>query len=94
MFRGVYKKNSVNGNPMNYIHGDIVVYQGNLYKNIRQTSLSPQYDANSWSFIGTNVLYVSDIPPIDPKIGQQWSKNGKIYTYYYDGNNYSWVELI
>ena len=37
----------------------------------------------------------SDTPPMSPLLGDRWtdSTTGSGYTYIYDGNNYSWVEL-
>jgi len=92
MFRGTYQQISSDGLPVGYIFGDVVSYEGNLYKAISETCLSPQQDPTSWSYFGTSNIYFSSTPPLNPQIGQQWSNGARVYTYYYDGNNYSWVE--
>lgn len=93
MFRGEYKKNNYNGVPINYVYGDTVLFEGNIYEVILPTSKSPFESPNNWSFIGSSTLYPSDTPPINPQLGQQWEKNGFVYTYFFDGNNYSWVQF-
>lgn len=93
MFRGEYKKLNSNGVRVKYITKDTVIYQGNIYECTSPTSDSPIQKKNKWNYTGSYVLFSSDSPPINPKIGQQWEKNGIIYTYYYDGNNYSWIQF-
>lgn len=92
MFRGTYKTINQDGLPVGYVYGDIVSYEGNLYKAILETCLSPQQDPVSWSFVGNNNIYFSQTPPLNPQVGQQWSNGSRVYTYFYDGNNYSWVD--
>jgi hypothetical protein len=93
MFRGNYKKTNIDGTPVGYIYGDVVLYEGKLYKAIFSTYESPFQNSETWEYIGNGSLFSSQTPPINPAVGQQWEKNGIVYTYYYDGNNYSWVQF-
>lgn len=93
MFRGNYKKLSFNGVVNGYAANDTVVFQGNVYKCLIPTSNSPIQESKKWEYIGNSIIYSSEYPPIKPEIGQLWEKNGIVYTYFYDGNNYSWVQL-
>lgn len=93
MFRGNYKTYDYNGVVAKYFVNDTVVFQGRIYKCSAPTSNSPIQSPIKWEYIGNHVLYSGANPPISPKIGQSWETNGKIYTYYYDGTNYSWVQF-
>jgi hypothetical protein len=93
MFRGKYKKLDASGLKKQYLAGDTVLFEGNIYKAIKQTELSPFRDKQSWQLTGSNVIYSSNTPPISPTTGQYWEKDGKVYVYHYDGNNYSWAEF-
>ena len=93
MFRGNYQKINSIGEKIYYKAGDTVLYEGNLYSALKPTTNSPFQDKKSWKFFGLSNVYVSETPPIEPSVGQHWEKNGKLYYYYYDGNNFSWVEL-
>jgi hypothetical protein len=93
MYKGLYSKTNFTGLQNKYQFGDVVLFEGKLYKAQKFTSLSPYEDSLAWSFTGNSVLYSSDNPPIDPVEGQQWETNGSIYTYFFDGDNYSWVEF-
>lgn len=93
MFRGNYQKIGTNGVANQYLVGDTVIYEGNLYETINSTYGSPFTDPSSWKYMGVYNLFSRSNPPISPKIGQLWEYNGKIYTYYYDGNNYSWIQF-
>ncbi len=93
MYKGNYKSIGPDGHYIEYSPGQIVSFEGNLYKCIRTSTKSPFRDKNGWSFIGDSVIYTSSNPPIEPKIGQLWEKNGVVFTYYYDGNNFAWVQF-
>lgn len=93
MFRGKYKKRLGSGVPNTYGPKDTVLFQGNLYEAKQSTSFSPVEKPDYWEYKGVSEIYISDNPPFDPQIGQVWSTSGKFYTYFYDGNNYAWVEL-
>ncbi len=93
MFRGEYKKNNFNGIRAKYFAKDTVIFQGNIYECLSPTSDSPIQNPQKWEYNGNYILYVGETPPISPQVGQQWEKNGAVYTYFYDGNNYSWVQL-
>jgi len=93
MFRGNYKQTNTDGTPVGYIYVDVVLYEGKFYKALSPVSQSPFQNSTFWEFLGTSYIFSSQTPPINPVVGQQWEKNGILYTYYYDGNNYSWVQL-
>ena len=56
------------------------------------------YDAakTAWRKNGAYPVSVthSDVAPSNPRVGDQWwkSNEGTLFTYYYDGNSYQWVE--
>ena len=56
------------------------------------------YDASkgAWRKNGAYPVSVthSDVAPSNPRVGDQWwkSNEGTLFTYYYDGNSYQWVE--
>lgn len=93
MFRGEYQKSSYDGTLNLYSVGDYVLYQGKIFKTTAATSSAPWENDNKWEFTGSTETSISDIKPINPSVGQFWITSGKIYTYYYDGNNFAWVEL-
>lgn len=93
MYKGDYRKTDVNGSPVFYSTGDSINFHGKIYEAINYTSLSPIENADFWKYKGLTEIYNSTNPPLNPKIGQVWQTNGKHYVYYYDGNNYSWVEF-
>jgi hypothetical protein len=93
MFRGTYQKIGTNGVAVYYGSGDTIIFEGNLYKNIAPTTNSPFTEPTSWEYLGVYNLYSRSTPPINPKVGQLWENNGVVYTYYYDGNNFSWVQF-
>lgn len=93
MFRGTYKKINNNGVAVYYASGDTIIFEGNLYKSINPTSLSPVADPNNWEYLGIYNFFTRDTPPIKPQVGQIWENNGKLYRYFYDGNNRSWVQF-
>ena len=93
MFKGTYKKKLGDGSYNVYSPTDTVLFHGKIYETKQSTYLSPIEKASAWEYRGLSEIYISDNPPLDPKVGQIWSTNGKFYTYYYDGNNYTWVEL-
>ena len=92
MFRGKFKfKNSV-GNPFIYSTGDIVVYQGKIYKSIETTEKSPMQSPKKWVYLNSSEPYRGSVPPINPKENQIWiSDDGVTYIYFYDGNSYQWI---
>lgn len=94
MFKGQYKRKLSDGLLHTYTPGDTILFQGKLYKSRGPTFLSPVEAPLKWEFQGVEQdVYISSNPPIDPSIGQIWSTNGRFYSYYYDGNNYAWVEI-
>jgi hypothetical protein len=93
MYKGVYSEKNFTGLKNEYQFGDIISFEGNLYKAEKYTTLSPFKDKLSWKYIGESILFSSNEPPINPVVGQQWERNGVIYTYFFDGDNYSWVEF-
>jgi hypothetical protein len=93
MYKGEYSKLNPTGLKVLYQSGDVVLFEGNLYKAQKITQLSPFQDSLAWSFIGKSRLFSGIEPPIDPIEGQQWERDGVVYTYYFDGDNYSWVEF-
>lgn len=72
---------------------DSVLFHGKIYEAKMSTYLSPIEKPLAWEFKGTSEIYTSPNAPLNPVVGQIWSTNGRFYTYYYDGNNYSWVEI-
>lgn len=93
MFRGEYKKISVNGAPIAYDAGDYVLYQGKLLKAKIPTIQTPWEIGNDWEYSGSSQTFISETAPINPVKGQMWIKNEKMYVYYYDGDSFSWVEV-
>lgn len=93
MYRGEYTKTTSIGLTKKYQSNDVVLFEGNLYKAKRNVELSPFQEAIAWEFIGTSRVFSGSEPPINPVEGQQWERNGTIYTYYFDGDNYAWVEF-
>jgi hypothetical protein len=93
MYKGEYNKTKVTGLNNRYQSGDVVLFEGNLYKAEKTTELSPFQDPIAWTFTGKSRLFSGIEPPIDPIEGQQWERDGVVYTYYFDGDNYSWVEF-
>lgn len=93
MYKGEYTSTNVNGLTEKYQVKDVVLFEGKLYEAVKQTNLSPFQDKESWKFIKIGSIFVSDSPPIEPVEGQQWERNGIVYTYYFDNDNYSWVEF-
>lgn len=93
MFQGQYKKKSVNGTDVAYKKGDTVLFHGKIYECIINTILSPQEKKEDWAYKGLTENYTNANPPLNPKEGQVWLKDGRRYIYYYDKTNYSWVEF-
>lgn len=93
MFRGEYLKTLPSGLFNRYQSGDTILFEGNIYQAVKNTYLSPFQEPNSWKYTGNHIIYFSNTPPINPKEGQQWEKDGIVYTYIYDGDNFSWVEF-
>ena len=69
------------------------LFQAGLMGRGSVAGLSPFQEAIAWEFIGTSRVFSGSEPPINPVEGQQWERNGTIYTYYFDGDNYAWVEF-
>jgi hypothetical protein len=54
----------------------------------------------AWDGVGWNIapqmmpVYISDTPPANPAVGQEWwrSTNGQLYVWYDDGNSKQWVQ--
>lgn len=90
MFKGEYKKINSSGSDNIYQFNDVVLFEGSLYKAVKETSLSPYQDTLAWEYYGINNIFFSNTPPINPKQGQQWVNNNIIYTYYHNGNTGGW----
>lgn len=93
MFRGEYKNKNFDGSPLFYKRGDSILFHGKIYEAKDLTVSSPIENSDIWLYKGLSEIYYSDNPPLNPKVGQVWLKEGKYYSYFYDGNNYSWVEF-
>lgn len=93
MYKGEYVTTTSIGLNKKYQANDVVLFEGNLYKARKNVILSPFQEKDAWEFIGTSRVFVGTSPPIDPVEGQQWEREGVVYTYYFDGDNYSWVEF-
>lgn len=93
MYRGEYKSTNSNGLNEEYQVNDVVLFEGSLYKALKTTKQSPFQNQEAWKFIKIGNIFVSNTPPINPVEGQQWQRNGIIYTYYFNEENYSWVEF-
>lgn len=93
MFRGEYLKTLPSGLSNTYQFGDTILFEGNVYKALKQTNMSPYQDPLAWKYTGNNNIFFGSQPPINPKEGQQWENNGILYTYYYDGDKFSWIEF-
>ena len=94
MFKGKFKYSNANGIILTYVNGDIVSYQGKLYKASQSTQQSPLQDPNSWSFLNNSEPFKNSLPPINPKENQIWvSDSGINYIYNFDGDSYQWISL-
>jgi hypothetical protein len=93
VFKGNYKRLLADGSLAVYVAGDSILFQGKLYTAKEPVSLSPTEQSESWSFSGSTEIYNSSNPPLSPEVGQIWSKDGRFYSYYYDGNSFSWIEI-
>jgi predicted homoserine dehydrogenase-like protein len=93
MFKGNYKSKNSNGTVYVYSKGDSMLFQGKLYEAARSTYLSPIQQSEAWNYKGVTEIYTSDNPPLNPVVGQIWNTNGRYYSYFYDGNSYTWVEI-
>lgn len=93
MFRGEYLQINPSGLNNRYQFGDTVLFEGNIYIALKETEFSPYQDPIAWKYTGKNSIFFSDQPPINPQEGQQWENNGVIYTYYYDGDKFTWVQF-
>lgn len=93
MYKGNYKPTDSNGNRSVYLIGEKVFFEGNVYEATTNTSLSPSQFPNNWKLTGATKPFINDRPPFNPVVGQQWIKDGRMYTYYQDIDGYSWVEL-
>jgi len=54
-----------------------------------------QWDGTGWNIVPqVGPAFISDTPPPNPAIGQQWwrSSNGQLYIWYDDGNSKQWVQ--
>lgn len=54
-----------------------------------------QWDGTGWNIVPQmGPLAMSDTPPPNPAIGQQWwrTSNGQLYVWYNDGNSAQWVQ--
>lgn len=92
MFRGKFKFNSANGNKFVYSNGDMVLYQGKLYKSNTTTNKSPLQSPKEWEYISLSEPFRGSNPPANPKENQLWiSDDGVTYIYFYDGNSYQWI---
>lgn len=93
MYKGPYNQYTASGLKYIYQTGDVILFEGNLYKAQKETNFSPFQDSLAWSYTGKSQIFFGDQPPINPQEGQQWERNGILYTYFFDGDNYSWVQF-
>jgi len=93
MYKGNYKSTDNNGNRSIYLIGEKVFFQGHIYEVISNTSFSPIQAPHAWKITGATRPFISDTPPLYPVVGQQWIKDGILYTYYQDEDGYSWAEI-
>lgn len=93
MYKGNYTPTDFNGNQSVYFIGDKILFEGNIYEAITNTSFSPSQFPVSWKITGYGRPFISERPPLNPIVGQQWVNDGILYTYYQDADGYSWVEL-
>lgn len=94
MLKGKFKFLNSNGIPQTYVNGDIVSYQGKIYKATQSTQQSPLQDPSSWIYLNNSEPYKGSSPPVNPKENQIWiSDSGLNYIYYFDGDSYQWIGL-
>ena len=92
MFKGQFKFKSATGIPFTYTNGDVVVYEGKVYKANNTTQNSPLQAAKDWQYLNLSEPYRGTYPPVNPKENQVWiSDDGISYIYFYDGNSYQWI---
>ena len=92
MFRGKFKFSVANGNKCIYSNGDVVLYQGKVYKSKATTNKSPLQSPKEWEYITLSEPFRGTNPPVNPKENQLWvSDDGVTYIYFYDGNSYQWI---
>jgi hypothetical protein len=92
MFKGQFKFKNATGVPYTYSNGDVVVYDGKVYKALTTTQLSPLQGTKDWIFLNLSQPYKGTNPPVNPKENQFWiSDDGIMYVYFYDGNSYQWI---
>jgi hypothetical protein len=92
MFRGNYKLKNSNGTNINYSNGDVILYQGKVYQCLNSTAKSPLQQPKNWKYTGNTEQFISENPPLNPKLGQIWIKDGTSYVWYEDKNSSQWVE--
>jgi len=94
MFRGQFKFTNSTGVPITYNNGDIVYYQGRIYKSNKTTQQSPLQSPKDWSYTNTTEPYRGTNPPANARENQLWiADTGVLYVYFYDGNSYQWISV-
>lgn len=93
MVRGQFKLKNASGKATTYMIGDIVSYQGKVFKCIVPTQKTPLQKPNAWSFTGITENTITNNPPLKPSNGQTWtSTDGTSYVWFMDENSSQWVE--
>jgi hypothetical protein len=94
MFKGQFKFNNANGISSTYSIGDIVTYQGKLYRATKLNQKSPIQDPTSWKYLNNTEPFKGSLPPVNPKENQIWvADSGISYIYFYDGDSYQWIAV-
>ena len=94
MFKGLFKLKDVNGQSLQYMKGDSVIYQGRIYQCSLQTKKSPLQAPDNWKYTGSTETFLSENPPLNPQKGQIWiSSSAKEYIWYEDQNGFQWIEI-
>jgi hypothetical protein len=93
MIRGEFQLKDSSGNPITYLIGDIVSYQGKVFKCVIPTHKTPLQKPDSWEFTGLMENTISDNPPLKPARGQIWtSSDGTSYVWFQDQDGSQWVQ--
>ncbi len=94
-YRGEYSPTNDKGGASFYAVGDLVIYEGKLfYARFNIKGLSPDLTDDWVPWGGSRVSYRSTTPP-DPMVGDKWvnKANGRMYTYFDDGESKQFVEF-
>lgn len=98
-FKGKYRQYDVDGNPYNYVIGDCVDYNGQLYvaiQNSRTKIPGTQEGKSFWNeFGGKFGFFVQETAPQNADVGNRWyvPSTAIMYTFVREKSNKFWVEL-